>query len=263
MSFDHTIKKGTTNKQVEIVIRDSTTGQGKTGVAHSSVTAKYWREGASSGTAITMQSGTLGLYLSGSWAAVDGTNMPGVYQFSIPDAALASGADAVTISFTISGAIDKVIRIALIDVDFRDSVDMGLTGLGASSTEIADAVWDEARSGHTTAGTFGEYVNADTISLDGNTGAVTQLAASAGQIVIASVDTVTNGHTPTTTELQSDTVTEATDDHYNGRVIIFTSGALAGQATAIQGYTSVGGIGQFTVVALTEAPSDNDNFIIL
>lgn len=32
---------------------------------------------------------------------------------------------------------------------------------GASAADIADAVWDEARSGHTTTGTFGEKVNAE------------------------------------------------------------------------------------------------------
>jgi hypothetical protein len=34
-------------------------------------------------------------------------------------------------------------------------------GGGASAADIADAVWDEARSGHVTAGTFGEKVNAE------------------------------------------------------------------------------------------------------
>jgi hypothetical protein len=87
--------------------------------------------------------------------------------------------------------------------------------------------------------------------------------ASTGQIITATVDTVTNTHTPTTTEFQADDITEATSDHYNGRVIIFTSGTLAGQATSISDYEAVGGIGQFTVVALTEAPANNDTFIII
>ena len=32
-----------------------------------------------------------------------------------------------------------------------------------SAADVADAVWDEARSGHVGSGTFGEYVNADTL----------------------------------------------------------------------------------------------------
>lgn len=90
-----------------------------------------------------------------------------------------------------------------------------------------------------------------------------QLEASAGQIIEATVDTVTNTHTPTTTEFQADDVTEATADHYNGRIVIFTSGVLLGQATDITDYVAVGGIGQFTVTAMTEAPANNDTFVIV
>ena len=90
-----------------------------------------------------------------------------------------------------------------------------------------------------------------------------QLKLSANQIITGTVDTVVNTHTPTTTEFQADDITEATADHYNGRIIIFTSGVLAGQATAITDYVLVTTIGQFTVVAMTEAPANNDTFIVL
>jgi hypothetical protein len=77
------------------------------------------------------------------------------------------------------------------------------------------------------------------------------------------VDTVTNTHTPTTTEFQADDITEATADHYNGRIVIFTSGVLQNQATDITDYVAVGGIGQFTVTAMTEAPANDDTFVIV
>jgi len=89
------------------------------------------------------------------------------------------------------------------------------------------------------------------------------LAASAGQIIKATVDTVVNTHTPTTTEFQADDITEATADHYIGRRIIFTSGVLDEQSKEITDYVAVGGIGQFTTEAFTEAPSNNDTFIIV
>jgi hypothetical protein len=92
---------------------------------------------------------------------------------------------------------------------------------------------------------------------------IEQLHYSATQIINATVDTVTNTHTPTTTEFQADDITEATTDHYKDRIIIFTSGNLAGQCKDITGYAQVGGIGQFTVSALTEAPANNDTFVIL
>lgn len=37
-----------------------------------------------------------------------------------------------------------------------------------TAAAVADAVWDEARSGHVSAGSFGEYVLADTIALSGD-----------------------------------------------------------------------------------------------
>lgn len=54
---------------------------------------------------------------------------------------------------------------------------------------------------------------------------------------------------------------DATNDHYNGRHIVFTSGALALQACSITDY--VGGTVTATVSALTEAPADNDTAIIV
>ena len=84
-----------------------------------------------------------------------------------------------------------------------------------------------------------------------------------GGVVPFTVDTVVNTHTPTTTEFQADDVTEATPDHYNGRVVVWLTGSLAGQATDITDYAAVGGIGQFTITALTEAPANNDTGIIV
>ncbi len=66
-------------------------------------------------------------------------------------------------------------KVATVDPAFitapsSDSV-FAITPLGidaATLAQIADAVWDEARSGHATAGTFGEYVFADTVRLSGD-----------------------------------------------------------------------------------------------
>ena len=104
-----------------------------------------------------------------------------------------------------------------------------------TAAAVADAVWDEARSGHTTAGTFGESFN----------GVVNGQAA-----------TGTLSTTQMTTNL-----TEATDDHYNGRIVVFITGVLAGQATDITDYT--GSTKLITMTALTEAPSNGDRFVIV
>lgn len=56
-------------------------------------------------------------------------------------------------------------------------------------------------------------------------------------------------------------LTEATNDHYNGRAIVFTGGALLGQASRITDYN--GGTKQLTVDTLTEAPANTDPFVIV
>jgi hypothetical protein len=54
-------------------------------------------------------------------------------------------------------------------------------------------------------------------------------------------------------------LTETTADHYNGRTITFTSGAMAGQSTDITDYSAQGVL---TVTALTEAPEPGVEFVI-
>mgnify|MGYP001024421230 CR=1 FL=1 len=99
--------------------------------------------------------------------------------------------------------------------------------------------------------------------INNNSGSAESLALSSAQIISASVDTVTNGHTPTSTVFQSDTVTSPTTNLYRFRIVVFTSGVLSGQAASIEAYSQVGGIGQFTVPQMAGAPSDNDTFIII
>lgn len=83
-----------------------------------------------------------------------------------------------------------------------------------------------------------------------------KLAASASVIIIGAAVTGTLSTTQMTTDLAEDT-----DIHYLGRVIIWTSGVLLGQATVITGY--IGATKLFTYNAVTEAPSDGDTFVIV
>jgi hypothetical protein len=109
----------------------------------------------------------------------------------------------------------------------------------------------------------GGRINANLGAINNSSDAAINLSESAKAIKPGTVDTVINTHTPTTSEFQADDITEATADHYNGRIVIFTTGALTGQATDITDYVAVGGIGQFTVTPMTEAPANNDEFVIV
>ncbi len=86
--------------------------------------------------------------------------------------------------------------------------------------------------------------------------AAAKLALSAGTIVAGAAVTGTLSTTAMTTDL-----TEATNDHYNGRIIIWTSGVLTGQATDITDYD--GATKMLTFTAITEAPSNGDDFVIV
>ena len=92
-----------------------------------------------------------------------------------------------------------------------------------------------------------------------------QLEASAG-IIIGEVDTATFTATTTSLEgfrLSPNGTEEATADHYNGRLILFTSGALLGQMSDITDYSTANSKELFTYTALTEAPADADRYVIL
>lgn len=101
----------------------------------------------------------------------------------------------------------------------------------------------------------------DVNSISDTAATADNLQLSVGTIVTGTVDT--GSFSPTTTSFEADDITEATADHYNGRVIIFTSGALQNQATDISDYSLEGSNGRFTVTAMTEAPGNNDTFIII
>ena len=103
-----------------------------------------------------------------------------------------------------------------------------------SIPEIVDEVHDEARADHVLSGSFGQCF-----------GQIISGAAEAGTLTI----------TQMTTDL-----TEATDDHYNGRLIVWQTGVLAGQASDITDY--LGSTGMLTYTAVTEAPSSTDKFLI-
>ena len=99
----------------------------------------------------------------------------------------------------------------------------------------------------------GGRMDSDVEAINNNTAAADNLQASA----LGLVSTTVNDASASTTSFVT-ALTEATDDHYNGRVIVFTSGDLAGQATDITDYNKA-----VTVTALTEAPANGVSFVIV
>ncbi len=131
------ILKGITSKILEVSLRDSSDGSGKTALAFGDVTASYCREGGTR-TAIVLAAGSVGdAYSSGKWAEVDATNQAGLYQLHLPDAALATGADAVTITLQATDTISYQKRWPLVDVDARDSTAFGMSLVPANVIQVS------------------------------------------------------------------------------------------------------------------------------
>jgi hypothetical protein len=117
-----------------------------------------------------------------------------------------------------------------------------------------------ATAGSTLTVTSGR-ANADVTHLNGGTANLLKQIAALSTMVTGTVDTAS--FTPTTTAFEADDVTEATTSHYVGRNVLFTSGALLGQAARITAYQLSGSNGKFTVTTMTEAPANNDTFVVV
>ena len=173
-----TIAPGSTSQSIELYL-------GATGLtASTSGLAAYYNRTRTASVSIPLVARTIAqAWTAGGFAEVDATNMPGIYRLDVPDAALAAGADDVTIVVRgASGTNGAVMTIklssggltsaqtasAVWDAARASYATAGTFGeyvnTNINTGAIADAVWDEARSGHTTAGTFGEYVNAELVT---------------------------------------------------------------------------------------------------
>ena len=97
--------------------------------------------------------------------------------------------------------------------------------------------------------------DADLISINGSAEAAVALSTSGEGIIPG---TVASGSTTTAVVTA---LTEATNDHYKDRAVVFTTGALKGQARTITDYN--GSTKTLTVAALTEIPSNGDKFVIV
>jgi hypothetical protein len=124
------IQKGATSITLNIVLRDSTTGLGKTGLIFSDITGSYTRNRAAR-TAITMATlaSASAAWSSGGFVEIDATNCPGLYRFDVPDAAFATGVRNVVISAKATGAITEHEEVVLTGWDNQDAVRGGLTAL--------------------------------------------------------------------------------------------------------------------------------------
>ena len=142
-----TIAPASTSQSIELYL-------GVTGlVFNTSGLAAYYVRNREAPTPITLVTQTpTGTWTSGGFAEISSSLVPGVYRLDVPDAAFAAGASDVTIVVRgASGTNGAVLTVTL-------------SSGGLTAAQTAAAVWDEARASHTTAGTFGQYVNAELVT---------------------------------------------------------------------------------------------------
>lgn len=94
---------------------------------------------------------------------------------------------------------------------------------GTSADELVDDIWNELQSGHTTAGTFGKYLDTEVSGVGGGAGlsplsSGTAQAGAPGSITLAISE-------------------PSMDDYYKGEKVVIKSGTGAGQARIVTGYT--------------------------
>ena len=114
-------------------------------------------------------------------------------------------------------------------------VSITATDIAAAGLSSSQQVWGSARATYPAAGTFGESFNA-----------VVNGAAVAGTLSVTQMST---------------NLTEATTGHYIGRTVVWTTGALAGQASAVTAYN--GATKVLTYDTTTDAPAAADRFVLV
>jgi hypothetical protein len=181
-----TIAPGSTSQSIELYL-------GATGLTFAtSGLAAYYVRNQSAPVAITLVTQTAtGAWTSGGFAEISSSLVPGVYRLDVPNAAFAAGASDVTIVVRgASGTNGAVLTVTLSSggltsaqtasavwdaatVGYNTATNFGgvimetngvVNGIESTVQDIPGNVWDELRTNHTAAGSFGQYVNAELVT---------------------------------------------------------------------------------------------------
>jgi hypothetical protein len=147
---EYAITAAKTSQLMTVFLQDSSsaTGAGLTGLAWDTagLTVYYFRSDGTAAVQVTpLANMTLGTWVSGGFKKVDDTNMPGLYQFGIPNAALAANATEVTLCFR--GATNLMPRHVKIPLRSFDQTATGVTVAtnGITSGSIQDGALTSAK----------------------------------------------------------------------------------------------------------------------
>jgi hypothetical protein len=178
---------------------------------------------------------------------------------AIADNAIDAGAiaaDAITAAKIAAGAIDAATFAADVDAEILSYLVDDATRIDASALNtLSSHDPGEAIMGAT------DTVAANVTQLNGSTAGVAGLARACKTIVVGTADA---GSTTTAVVAKSLTPASTEADQFNGLILKFpsdtTTAALRGQGTDITDFNHA--TQTFTVTALTEAPAEDDVFVI-
>lgn len=284
------IKAGTTSKLADVFIQDSssTVGAGLTGLtnATSGLTWYYYREGAGAAVQVTtIDTMTLGTWVTRGFIVIDGTNMPGCYQIGIPDAAIAAGAKSVIMLLkgatnmaplaleieltgwdnqdATNGGLSKLTSLTFtgankVDASVRDWIGGTIPAVNVTGVPLVDLKYTLGTISPATAGS----VRADAVtgavgSVTGNvggsvasvTGAVGSVTGNVGGNVVGSVASVTARVTANSDQINGNATAATNVAHTMQAITRGTVGAAASTTSittsAISSPSSAGASGQF------------------
>lgn len=230
---------------------------------------------------LNMKAGDILNFSSGAGTlTLDSTCVAGTVSFS-GIFGFTDNSSGMTINDVGAGSLAVVTDAVLVDTNELQTDDIptliaALNDLSAAAvnTEVDTAIVDAALSTAANLATVDSLVTAiktvtdllpdsgalsDLALIEGRTlsaADIAKLSASVGTIVSGVVETGTLSSTQMTSDLS-----EATNDHYIGRIILWTSGPLTNQATDITDY--VGSNGLLTFTEVTDVPVDSNTFIIV
>jgi hypothetical protein len=241
------------NAHTGAVIPTVTTVSGDVSLASAdedAIVNKVWDEAI----ADHLGAGSTGAALNGAGSAGDPwtTALPGAYGAGTAGNILGNRLDAAMTSRAAPGDL-MGLNAAGLAADAVTEIQSGLATAAALTTAQADL--DDVQT-RLPAALVGGRMSSDAIAISGSAPAADKLEL--GALAMDTGAAVTG--TLSTTEMTTD-LTEATDDHYNGRTLLWTSGPLLRQATAITDY--VGASKKLVFTAVTEAPVAGDTFIIV
>jgi len=173
----------------------NTDGSAKTDLTSSTtgLTLSVFRIGASavSIASLSAKAADNTAHADGAIRAVSGN----LYTVDLPDAACATQVPSISVKGSYTGGVIEGPEHPLVGYNPAS------VAVGANTTTpptvgaIADQVWDEARAGHVTAGTFGEKVNAELDSAVGTQ--IDNIQDAAGWLLAISSGAVANPQTST------------------------------------------------------------------